>query len=459
MRILQVIHQFPPFSSQGSEVYCLSLAKQLHETDDVRVFHVSNTAPRWPRRLARRTYDGLPTYHCVDGAEYARLADWPNPFLRATFRSVLAEFAPDIVHFHNYVSLADDLVSTARGSGAAVVYTLHDFGLICPNSLLLRTDRTLCGKEDPDFFQDCCPVLVRTGGSSRALTKNLPSLARWRMYADQQARPALRASLRAAVGLAERWLGDPARTDVTRKRVCFLTHTRRIFADADLFLAPSEFLRRRYVSCGLPSTKVTHARYGLRSFQPLPREHQTGRISFGYIGALHPHKGVELLLEAFRGLGDRADLHIYGSAFGSPISEGYSARMAERFGTHVIFHGEYDNQRIDAILASLDVIVVPSLWYENSPLTIQEAFIGGVPVITADRGGMAELVRDGVDGLHFRIGDAASLRATLQSVIENPAILTELRRNVPKVPEISEQAAMVRAHYEKLLTNRGAAPQ
>ncbi|MEQ1575334.1 MAG: glycosyltransferase, partial [Vicinamibacterales bacterium] len=420
VRILQVIHQFPPYSSQGSEVYCYNLSKWLSARDDVRVFHVSNTARRRPHRLTRETYDGLQTLHCVDGGEYSRIADWPNAFLREAFQMALDECAPEIVHFHNFVSLGDDLVSTARASGAAVVYTLHDFGLICPNMYLLRTDGKLCDKEDPEFFQDCCPVLVRTNGGSRpVLGARVPSLARWRVYANQQPRPALRMALKAAVGVAEQLGGDPAHTDVARKRDFFMTQTRRIFRDADLFLAPSEFLRQRYVSCGVPSEKIVYTRYGMRPFSRVAREGATERLAFGYIGALHAQKGVELLLEAFRGLGDRADLHIYGSAFGSPISENYWRRINDGQETSVVFHGAYDNQRIGAILGSLDVVVVPSLWYENSPLTIQEAFIGGVPVITANRGGMAELVRDGVDGLHFRLGDAADLREKMLHLVEH----------------------------------------
>ena len=107
----------------------------------------------------------------------------------------------------------------------------------------------------------------------------------------------------------------------------------------------------------------------------------------------------------------------------------------------------------------MDVVIVPNSWYENSPLTIQETFIGGAPVITADRGGMAELVRDGADGLHFRIGDAASLRERLQSVFENPRLLDELRKNIPKEPEIAAQAAIARTLYEVLLSNRSEPPE
>ena len=120
LRILQVIHQFPPHSSQGSEVYCYQLSRELGLTEDVRVFHVSNTTRRWQQRLLRTQHDGLPIYHCVDGGEYARVADWPTAFLRATFQDVLAEFHPDVVHQHNYISLGDELPTLSRAAAAAV---------------------------------------------------------------------------------------------------------------------------------------------------------------------------------------------------------------------------------------------------------------------------------------------------------------------------------------------------
>src|SRR5207249_10604123 len=155
-------------------------------------------------------------------------------------------------------------------SGASVVYTLHDYGLICPNALLLRDDGALCGKQHPDFFQDCCPLLIRTGGRrlEAPWTAWLPSLARWQLFARQHPRPGVRALLGAAIDRAARWLGEPRSAHIERKRDFFLTHTRRIFRDVDLFIAPSEFLLRRYVSCGLPRRKILFARYGIRGFSP-----------------------------------------------------------------------------------------------------------------------------------------------------------------------------------------------
>ena len=453
MRILQVIHQFPPHSWQGAEVYCYQLSKRLLDRgDDVRVFHVSATGPRMSKRLAHESFHGLPTFHCIDGGEYARLAKWPNRFLSRCFDRVLDEFKPEIVHFHHFLSLGDQLVTRAADHGARVVYTLHDFGLICPNVKLLRTDGHLCGKNTPDFFQDCCPVLVRTlDGPAPWFASRVPSLNQWRTFAEQHGSRAIRATLQTGIGTVRWWSGDSAQSDVDQKGAFFLGETRRIIRQVDLFLAPSEFLRRRYLSCGIPPEKIVFARYGIQHFGRLPRRVTSGRLAFGYIGALHAHKGVELLLDAFQGMDERAELHVFGSTFGSPVSERYWQRISARPGSRVFVHGAYENKDISTILSGLDVVVVPSLWYENSPLTIQEAFIGGIPVITADQGGMAELVRDGVDGLHFAFGDAVSLRAKMKLVVEEAGLLERLRSNVPQVPEIEQQADDVRRRYEMLL--------
>ena len=136
-------------------------------------------------------------------------------------------------------------------------------------------------------------------------------------------------------------------------------HSRRIFRDVDLFLAPSEFLRQRYVACGVDPQKIAYARYGMRPIPPAVRSADARPISFGYIGALHAHKGVELLVEAFRGLEGRAALHIHGSAFGSPISRNYGRRLLGAGPPSVTFHGSYDNDDVGTILSSLDVVVVP----------------------------------------------------------------------------------------------------
>jgi glycosyltransferase involved in cell wall biosynthesis len=460
MRILQVIHQFPPFSSQGSEVYCLQLSKCLLAAgDDVAVFHISNTARRRPKRLEEVTHEGIRVFHCIDTAEYGRLADWENPFLRNTFAQVLRLFIPDVVHFHNFISLGDDLVGMAQSSAQAVVYHLHDYGLICPKAILLRDDNSLCLKNSPDFFEGCCPTLIRVNHGKRPMIRSkFPPLARWRLFAANQPSNLQRHGLKAAVGIAEKFLGTPETAFFDEKKSFFFAATRRIFTNVDRFIAPSAFLKERFVSCGLPAERILHIANGIQEINPseprptpAPPLRKDARLQLGYIGAFHPHKGVHLLLEAFRGLDQQATLHLHGSSFQTPVSEAHFKRAMAEPMPGVVFHGSYKNNEIGRILANLDAVVIPSIWYENSPLTIQEAQLVGVPVITADVGGMAELVRDRVNGRLFRCNDSNDLRRVLINCIEQPEQLRTFREQAPDVPSIVDQSKKIRALYDEVI--------
>lgn len=456
MRVLQVNHQFPPFSRQGSELHCWQLCQGLSATDEVAAFHISEGPRKRPRRIERSEYDGFAVFHGMDGGHYARLADWPNRVLRHQFQSVLEQWCPEVVHFHNYLSLGDALPTLAKQSGAVVVYTLHDFGLICPNHLLWRTDGQLCGKSHGDFFQDCCPLTLRTSRNKRPLLRpHLPPLSRWQVFAQQQANPAVKRLLQTALLIPRLLYGDPLRRSVEPKRHFFLERTRQIFADVDLFIAPSRFLLERYTACGLDQQKIVPIRYGIRAMTANRRQASPdGKLRFGFLGAFHPHKGLEVLIQAFQGLSDVASLHIHGSTFGGPVAKSYWRRVTQQRPPGIHFHGAYRNEDLEGILANLDVVVVPSLWYENSPFTIQEAFQSGTPVITSNVGGMAELVRDGIDGLHFRIGDAVDLRRCMLTLIQERSRLESMCGNLPELPTLAGQTAIIRNHYDRLLQDR-----
>ncbi|MEB3260288.1 MAG: glycosyltransferase [Cyanobacteriota bacterium] len=459
MRILQVIHQFPPHSSQGSELHCQQLSRYFRDHGDaVGVFHLSNFKPRHPKRLLQYDQDGLNIFHCIDGGQYSRQADWPNFYLRKSFSRALDIFQPDLVHFHHYLSLGDGLVRLAKTKTRGIVYTLHDFGLLCPNEHLLRDQGGLCEKATPDFFEACCPTRIRSNRGVRpGIIAQLPPLERWREFAAHQSGSCRRALMQATVKVAEKILGRPESRRFEDKKSFFLSSTRQIIHDVDQFLAPSNFLLERFIACGIPQDKIIHLRYGMTHFPvKSPAESHDKKLRFGYIGAFHPHKGIDLLLSAFQGLGAHASLHLHGSSFASPVSEAYLQQITSQSMKGVVLHGPYDNREIGDILSSLDAIIVPSRWYENSPLTIQEAQIARVPVITAGVGGMAELVRDGIDGLHFRCNDAIDLHRVLRSLIDSPAQLHKLRTHIPKVPTVEEQAHQVRQLYQDLFSQQGA---
>ena len=143
-----------------------------------------------------------------------------------------------------------------------------------------------------------------------------------------------------------------------------------------------------------------------------------------------------------------AVLHIHGEF--TPESDEHHARLAELAGDNVVFHGRFDNQRLAEIYSELDVLVVPSLWFENSPITIHEAHLLRTPVVASGIGGMAEYVRDGVDGLHFPVGDAGALARVLRRFVDEPGLIGELSRDFPRVKTIEENAREMEYRYRAL---------
>ncbi|MEE8385068.1 MAG: glycosyltransferase, partial [Dehalococcoidia bacterium] len=163
---------------------------------------------------------------------------------------------------------------------------------------------------------------------------------------------------------------------------------------------------------------------------------------------------VHVLLEAFQGLLARGHqpaprLRIHGNLSWFPD---YVRQLRSQLeGDAVEFLGEFDNQDALQIYAGIDVLVVPSVWWENSPTTMHEAMLTGTPIIASNFGGMADLVREGENGLLFQVDDAADLQRKMESLLQDPARLEELRGPGVPVKTIERDAADMEQRYLELL--------
>ncbi len=236
---------------------------------------------------------------------------------------------------------------------------------------------------------------------------------------------------------------------------------RCVLEEVDHFISPSQFLRDFFVHEGLDPKRITFLDNGFALHPAL----ETGRkpwpesgapLQVGYIGTWIPSKGLHLLIEAFNGLPhNAAELHIHGFFPGYDGYENYESQLRES-ARHpgINFHGAYAPETVHELLAHLDVIVVPSIWWENSPLTIHEAFQSRIPVITANAGGMAEFVPHEKAGLQFEHRNAASLRAALQRILNEPGLLQTLRDGIPAIPCITEHADRLLDLYNKVVREK-----
>ena len=204
----------------------------------------------------------------------------------------------------------------------------------------------------------------------------------------------------------------------------------------DLLIAPSAFLRDEFIKhFGVSPDRIVQSGYGmdLSYIEPLPKA-PSRRVRFGFMGSIIRPKGVHVLLDAFlRAVTGRVDLELH--VFGSPNAwtKDYFEELKQK-GAHcpfVTFHGPFDNKEISRVLQQFDVLVVPSIWFENAPLTLSEAAIAGTPVLVSDRGGMLEFVRSNAYGWTFKLGDAKDLADKMLRLADDPTLV---RRSAEPAP-------------------------
>jgi glycosyltransferase involved in cell wall biosynthesis len=191
--------------------------------------------------------------------------------------------------------------------------------------------------------------------------------------------------------------------------------------EVDLFLAPSEFARRKLVAGGLPAERV-RVKPNFVAPDPGPRE-APGDYAL-YAGRLAPEKGLATLLAAWADLPPEIPLRLAGEG---PLRAALEARAA-RLGARVRFLGQLPREDLVRALRGARLLVFPSEAFETFGLAIAEAFACGVPVLAAGHGSAAELVEEGRTGLHFRPGDARDLAGRIAWAWAHPEALVAMGR-------------------------------
>jgi len=206
---------------------------------------------------------------------------------------------------------------------------------------------------------------------------------------------------------------------------------------------------------GVDPGRLAVIRQGVRLAPAPPRpDYRPGpTLVFGYVGQLAEHKGLDLLVRAVRRLSDGPDrlkLTIHGDP--AQAWPPFWRKLQAEIGgdPRIVLAGPFDGADARRVYASLDALIVPSRWYENSPNVILEAFACGVPVLASDLGGMAELVAHEQNGLLFAPGDEAALAKALRRVIDQPEALAGWRASIPAVKTVDEEMGELIGVYERV---------
>lgn len=408
MRIALFVHCYYPEHYFGTESYTRLIARNLRDLGHEPTVVTATFAgePKQDKLIERYLIDEIPVLRVDKNAlPHIGLGEtYVQPRMAEVQAHILRELAPDVVHVTHLINHTASLLGVCERMAIPAFATFTDFFGFCFNNKLEAADSGLCA--GPDRLRaNCIACLMR---DSPAPTP----MRRW--LQGPRARPVVSKVLARRPSLAG---GDAADIVDLQRRPDRLLDAYRSYRAA---LAPSRFLRDSYHANGFENLVLSH--FGIDLDRSAKPPAAAGPIRLGYIGQLAPHKGIHHLLDAIRKLdaGDALNLAIFGSEEQNPA---YAAELRRgAAGLPVAFRGTFPVEQVSEIMAGLDLLVIPSTWYENSPLILLQALATHTPVIISDVAGMTEFVRPGENGFAFRRGQAEDLTAVLRRFVDVPEL-------------------------------------
>jgi glycosyltransferase involved in cell wall biosynthesis len=423
-RVLYICHNHPSVRPGGAEAYALELYHGMRAQGEFEPVFLAKGGPPLSNDVQRHSgtliglVDDDPNQYFLytDGYHF----DWlygtmtGKEFYTKHVHEFLLAVRPTIVHFQHTLFFGYDMIRQVRNTlpDVPIVCTLHEYLAICHRQgQMARTvnNDELCDSESPRRCHECFPDV-----SPQAF--------------------------------------------FMRKRF-IQSH----FSLVDRFLAPSRFLRERYLAWGIPEEKIRFEEYGRQPVAPLPDGGERPSNRFGFFGQLTAFKGVHVLLKAMKLLaGERSTndprLWVHGANLDlQPDTYQNELRsLLEATRESVTLAGRYAHSELPRLMANIDWVIVPSIWWENSPLVIQEGFAFGKPIICSDIGGMAEKVTHRLNGLHFRVNDPVDLARVIREAASTPGLWDTLRGGIPPLYGMKDHVEALTGVYRELLERKAA---
>jgi glycosyltransferase involved in cell wall biosynthesis len=362
MRIL-LVNKF--YYNRGGDCTAVLMTERLlkEHGHDVAVFsmkYTNNLLSAWEKYFPSEISFSTPH---VKGKIKAAKRIFGSPEVAKKFSRLLDDFEPDVIHLHNIHSyLSPAVAQIAHKKGIKVVWTLHDYKLICPSYSCLRNGKPceLCFSNKSNVFTKRCMKNSR-----------LASILAWME--------------------AVYWNRD------------------KLEKITDRFISPSAFLKEKMVDAGFRAEQVEVLHNFMYTQPDSPREHKDDY--YCYVGRISEEKGVDTLLEAARQL--PYPLKIIGDG---PLLDSYK-KQYEQF-KHIEFTGRMSPEQLLPLVQRARLFVIPSVCYENNPFSIIEALCMGTPVLGANIGGIPELIAEGINGLLFTPGDSVEMKSKIEQMFK-----------------------------------------
>ena len=444
MKILLVTLFFPPNYNSGTENYTLGLAKAfINRGHEVQVLCAETwqSGESYWNSVTVDVYQNVPVIRFNlnwQKASNPNLTLFESSVVEAWLDDFLTEREFDLVHVVSTITLGIGVLRSVKRASIPLILTLMDFWFVCPSIQLLRSNDDLCdGKTTAWQCQSCLLSNSRFFQTIKALP--VPEFIQSGTF-----------ELLSHVNFINKQRG-------LRGMLLDMKTRKQTLSDAlllpDLILTHSKTVRQIVGNTNSIRIDILKNGQDLSWLDQYKGKTPSEKLRFGYIGQIQPNKGVHLLIKAFQraGISDHACLNIYGDLTRN-ISYGEILSSLSQDNPEVIFWGRFDREKLPSILANIDILVVPSIWYENAPLVIQEAFASHTPVIATNLGGMAEQVHHEVNGLLFERGDVEDLSRQIYRICIDHFLLDRLIEGIPSVKTIEEEVSELESVYQNLVS-------
>ena len=428
MKILLLVHLFLPDYFSGTEILTLHTAQELQSRGhEVEVFTGFPGAADIPddQRFDSYEFEDIPVSrfkhaHSPMGLQ-SNVAEqeYDNQLVAEHFTALLDKFQPDVVHFFHLMRVSASVIDVCVQRGIPTILTPTDFWFVCPAAQLRLEDGSMCAGPD-SIGANCVRHLaaLKMPGRIADFLNRLPEAL-------------VRGVVQVAVLPPFKHFGPVRLVSALSRRKDFLKGR---LNQIDRVLVPTRVMQQTLLQHGLEPARTRYCSYGIRlPERAAPEPRNSGPLVLGVIG-IGEHKGPHVLIQAVRKL-PQTDLvvKIYGRHSDFPD---YMDRLKTMAGNdhRIAFCGSFANDQIGTVLSKLDVLVVPSIWFENAPLVIYSAQAAGVPVIGSDVAGVSEQITHDDNGCLFPPGDVDRLAEIIRQLALDRGQLARLseRARMPK---------------------------
>ena len=420
MRVLLISHYFLPYSVGGTEEYAFLLARELvRRGHTAHVFHgILDDPELGEEELREHEYEGVP---CTGvSADLCSIDDFSGTWRRAAVDRAFARFLAgrvfDLAHVQHLTRLSLGIVEQLRARGIPVLITLHDYWMQCALGQRVQRDGSVCQEVELERCARCMAEDVDF------LDRRKPAFGRLRLLG--------RAGTRA------RHLRK-----IRERRAEMLS----VLDAADGVVTASRYVRESFRTFGV---EIKLALYGVdHALRNGDGGSPAESLRFGFLGRLAPTKGLDVLSEAFVRVRGNARLVLHGA--GEPDEERRARELAAA-DPRVSFEGGFARDELATIYAGFDVQIVPSTWFECSPLVLQYAYLFRTPLVVSAVGALQEVASTTGGVVAFRPGDPADLAARLQELVDQPERVAELRAALPPPRPLEEHIDELLSIYEEV---------